>query len=495
MRARSAFSALRILSIGFILAAIVISTLQLVRFSRVRTFMPAGLIIAGVPVGGLDRAGAAQRIAEIYSLPIEMYYGDQLIQLNPSVVDFTLDLEDMLALAGLERTQTQFWQEFWDYLWGRTTFPSQIPLSASYSEARLRVFLSDIAERYNQPAEPAMPIPGSVNFTGGQPGTALETNNAVLLIESALFSLSNRTINLPLRRVEPTRPTFDNIEVLLKQTLQLAEFDGLAGIYLLDLTTAREIHFAVLDGQDLPVQPDIAFTASSIIKVPIMVSVFSRMEDNTDAEALKLMEDMVDRSGNEAADWLMDRVIDPTHTRGPLVVTEDMQLLGLESTFLAGYFSFGSPLLALIDTPGNTREDIYTDPDPYNQTTPSDIGMLLEDIYQCAQTGGGALPAAFPGQITQSECQAMNTYLINNRLPVLLTAGLPEATPIAHKHGWVTYNGVINTIGDAGIIYSPGGNYILVVFLYHPDQLVWDPASLLIAELSRAVYNFYNLSP
>jgi beta-lactamase class A len=323
----------------------------------------------------------------------------------------------------------------------------------------------------------------------------METNSAVLLVESALFSLNNRTVNLPLRRVEPTRPTFENIEVLLKQTLQLAEFDGLAGIYLQDLTTAREIHFAVLDGEKIPVQPDIAFTASSIIKVPIMVSVFARMENNADAEALKLMEDMVDRSGNEAADWLMDRVIDPTHTRGPLVVTEDMQLLGLESTFLAGYFSFGSPLLAVIETPGNTRVDIYTDPDPYNQTTPSDIGMLLEDIYQCTQTGGGALPAAFPGQITQSECDAMNTYLINNRLPVLLTAGLPEATPIAHKHGWVTYNGVINTIGDAGIIYSPGGNYILVVFLYHPDQLVWDPASLLIAELSRAVYNFYNLSP
>jgi hypothetical protein len=87
----------------------------------------------------------------------------------------------------------------------------------------------------------------------------------------------------------------------------------------------------------------------------------------------------------------------------------------------------------------------------------------------------------------------MNTYLVNNRLPVLLTAGLPEATPIAHKHGWVTVNGVINTIGDAGIVYTPGGNYIMVVFLYHPQQLIWEPASELVAELSRAVYNFYNL--
>jgi len=187
----------------------------------------------------------------------------------------------------------------------------------------------------------------------------------------------------------------------------------------------------------------------------------------------------------------MDRVIDPQS--GPLLVTEDMRALGLKNTFLAGYFSLGSPLLQLIETPANSRRDVFTDPDPYSQTTPSDIAMLLEDIYQCAQNGGSTLTAVFPGEISQAECQSMNTYLINNRLPVLLTAGLPEATSIAHKHGWVTVNGIINTIGDAGIIYTPGGNYIFVVFLYHPQQLIWEPASALVAQLSQVVYNFYNL--
>jgi beta-lactamase class A len=200
---------------------------------------------------------------------------------------------------------------------------------------------------------------------------------------------------------------------------------------------------------------------------------------------------MVDKSGNEAADWLMNRVIDPQ--RAPIKITEDMQALGLQNTFLAGYFTYGSPLLALIQTPANQRTDVNTDPDTYSQTTPSDIGMLLEDIYQCAQDGGGALPAVFPGEITQIECQTMNSYLLKNRLPMLLTSGLPEGTPIAHKHGWVTSNGVINTIGDAGIVYTPGGNYILVVFLHHPEQLIWDSASTLVSNLSTAVYNFYNL--
>jgi beta-lactamase class A len=491
MRRRGPISALRFLSLGLLLAAIILAAVQLVRFSRVRSYLPAGLIVANVPVGGLDREQAAQRLAEVYSIPIELNYNGARIQLNPSIIDFKLQTESMLAVASLERTQKVFWDDFWDYLWGRTTFPTQIPLAANYSEQRLRLFLSDVSQRYDQASAPALPIPGQASFTPGAPGLALDVDGSIPLIEAALFSLDNRTVELPLQRVEPSRPVFDNLEVLLKQTLQVSGFDGLAGIYLLDLQTAKEHHFAYRNGEDLPVNPDIAFTASSIIKIPIMVSTFRRLSDTSDAEAMKLLEDMVDKSGNEAADWLMDRVIDPQ--RGPLIVTEDMQALGLENTFLSGYFSFGSPLLALIETPANTRTDVFTDPDPYSQTTPSDMGMLLEDIYQCAQNGGGALPAVFPGEITQAECQAMNDYLIKNRLPVLLTAGLPEATPIAHKHGWVTLNGIINTIGDAGIVYSPGGNYVLVVFLYHPDQLIWEPSAALIAQLSQAVYNFYNI--
>jgi beta-lactamase class A len=406
-------------------------------------------------------------------------------------VDFRLDVENMLALANVERTQKVFWEDFWDYLWGRTTFPTQIPLRATYSEERLRAYLTDVALRYDQPAESAMPIPGSANFQAGKTGEALDVDSSVPMIEAALYSLDNRDVSLPLKQVNPTRPAFQNLDVLLKQTLKVAGFEGLAGVYLLDLQNAQELHFAYQNGEDVSVQPDIAFTASSIIKIPIMVSAFRRMSDQSDTETMKLLSDMIDKSGNEAADWLMNRVIDPE--RAPLLVADDMKALGLQNTFLAGYFSFGSPLLEVVQTPANQRTDINTDPDPYSQTTPSDMGMLLEDIYQCAQDGGGALPAVFPGEITQTECQAMNSYLIKNRLPVLLTAGLPEATPIAHKHGWVTVNGVINTIGDAGIIYTPGGNYILVVFLYHPDQLIWESASALVSNISTAVYNFYNL--
>ena len=488
---RSPFSTLRVISIGLILIAIILAIFQLIQYSRVRAYLPSNLKIAGVDVGNLDREQAAKQLLETYSVPVEMMLNGEIIHLDPSAVDFQLDIDAMLAAADLERTKKPFWEGFIDYLWSRSTTPNEVPLTADYSETRLRSYLDDIAQRYDQPPVSAQPIPGSVNFSPGISGTTLDPDGSVLLIENALYSIQNRSLDLPLKRVDPQRPDFQNLEVLIKQTIDISDFDGIAGIYLMDLKSFKEIHFGYQNSDEVDVQPDIPFSASSIIKVPIMVSAYRRINDTSDSETMELMENMIELSGNEAADWLMDRTID--NIRGPLLVTDDMQTLGLENTFLAGYFSLGSPLLQVIDTPANQRTDVDTDPDIYSQTTPSDIGMLLEDIYQCAKEGGSALIAAFPGEITREECQQMNILLINNRLPLLLTAGLPEGTQIAHKHGWVTTNGVINTIGDAGIIYTLGGDYILVVFLYHPEQLIWDDASLLIAEISRAVYNYYNL--
>lgn len=492
MRNRGTISALRLVSIALLLLAVALGAFQLVSFSRVRAYFPSGLVIAGVPVGGLDRQAAAQRLLEVYSRPVELVYNGSSIELNPSVVEFNLDLDSMLAAADMQRTETLFWEDFWDFLWGRSGSPGQIPLRATYSEPRLRLFLQDISDRYDQPPIPAMPEPGTVSFHAGQAGTNLEADGAVAAIDRALRSINNRRAELPLERTEPSRPAFRNLQYLLQSTIQASGFDGLVGIYLQDLQTAQEIHFAYRQGENLPVNPDIAFTASSIIKIPIMISAYSRMDASGDEEAEKLIAAMVEESGNEAADWLMDRVIDDT--RGPLIVTEDMRTLGLNSTFLAGYFTLGSPLLATIETPANQRTDIDTDPDIYSQTTPSDIGMLLSDLYQCSQNGGGTLRAVFADNVTEQECQKMIQHLVNNRLPSLLTAGIKEGTQIAHKHGWVTDpNGIIHTIGDAGIIYTPSGDFVMVVFLYHPDQLFWDPANELIAQLASAAYNFYNL--
>ena len=491
MKRRPSFSALTWLAAFFLFAAVIFSTLQFVKFSRLRTTYPGSMMIADVPVGGLNRQEAAQRLLEAYSLPVELRYDDQIILFEPSICGFELDLESMLAAADLERTKQSFWIGFWDFLWGRQVSRASIPLRADYSETRLRTYLSDeIAARYDKPPSPATPQAGTVNFSPGTSGTILDLDTAVILIDGALQSVSNRSVNLPRKQTSPPRPSLQNLRTLLKQTVDISGFDGLVGLYLHNVTTLEELHFAYQNGEEHSTNPDVAFTTASIVKIPIMTSIFRRIDEDEDPETLNLLQKMIIESGNDPADWVMERVIHPS--TAPLDITDDMLALGLENTFLAGEFGLGSPLLKVYKTPANQREDLYTDPDLYNQSTPSDMGMLLEDIYLCADNGQGSFKAIFGDEITQTECQIMIDYLTKNKMPSLLEAGVPDVTEVAHKHGWVTYNGIMQTLGDAGIIFSPGGDYVLVIFLYHPQQLIWDNASTLVGQLSAAIYNFYN---
>ena len=481
---------LRWASIGFIFLAVLLTVYELVRYSRIRSAFPEGMEIAEIPVGGLDQTQAAERLVQSYSVPIEIHYQDSIIQIKPALLGFELDLTSMLTAADLQRVNQPFWQDFWGFIWNQITQPAKVPLSAKVSEERMRSYLqAEIAARYDKPPTAAQPVPGTTTFSAGDEGTTLDVDRAVVLITDALKSPAARTVNLTYVSSAASRPSLQNLQIMLQQVIDTEGFTGLSELFLLDLQTGEELHFAYQNGEQLP--PDIAFTAASTVKIPIMVSVFRRVSEPTPEEVTSLIERMIERSENDPADLLMETVLDST--LGPLMVSDDMQKLGLQNTFLAGHFYMQAPLLQKFDTPANTRTDIFTDPDVYNQTTPAEMGMLLEDIYQCAQNGGGAFAAVFPGEITQTECQTMISYLSLNRIGVLIQAGMPDGNRLAHKHGWITESdGLIHTIGDVGIAYTPGANYVLSIFLHDPDQLVWEPANLVVAKLSQAVYNFYN---
>lgn len=492
VRTRSSF--LRWVSSLLLIITVVLVILQLIVYSRNRANFPSGLVIADLPVGGISRQEAAERLLEIYGLPVELHYGDAIIHLDPAQVEFNLNLEGMIAAADLQRTGSSFWGGFWNYLWGGTTSPEEVPLDATYSEDLLRVYLRDeIAARYDQPPTAAQPIAGTTQFSPGEPGTVLSTDQAVQDIELALFSPEQRTVTLPLEESTGARPNLANLQVQLQQIIDVAGFDGLADIYFQDLANGQELHFIYQLGSNLPTEPDVSFTAASTIKIPLLISIYSRLDEQPNEGTRELLSEMIIQSFNEPADLLMEGVIDPE--RAPLAITEDLRKLGIENTFLAGQFYSGAPLLEDIRTPSRERTDVFTDPDVYNIATPSDLGTLLSDLYQCADSGGGALVAVFQAEITQAECQDMINLLSLNKLGILLEAGVPEGTRVAHKHGWVTNftTGVINTMGDAGIIFTPSGDYVLVIFLYQPVQLIYDPAAELIANLGEAIYNYYTL--
>ncbi len=496
MRTRNtSFLFFRIISLLLVVAAVVLTMFQLVNYSRDRNNYPAGMTIGGVAVGGVNAQTASERVLQVYSQPVEVQYAGEIIHITPSVVGFNIDIESMIAAADLARTTSSFWGGFWDSLWNRPRPASAIPLRATLVDEQLLAYLeTEIAPRYDKPASAAQPIAGSVNFEPGEPGQELNLDRALTLIEDALLSPTNRIVALSYQRTAPARPTFQNLEILLKQIIDASGFDGVIGFYLVDLQNSQEVHFALDKGEEISVDPDVAFTASSTIKIPIMISNFLR-EGSPDDTTNRLLENVFQQSDNAAADSLMAE-IDPG--TGPLLVTEDMQALGLENTFMAGFFCNAAnpcPLLARYTTPSNQRTDVYTNPDDYNQTTSTEMGTLLTDIYQCAETGGGALAAAFANQITQDDCQLMIEYMVQDKFGSLLQAGLPDGTKIAHKHGFIPDRyGVVHDISDVGIVYTPGGDFAIAIYTYHPVQGIWGDVNPLFVELTRAVYNYFNLS-
>ncbi len=216
----------------------------------------------------------------------------------------------------------------------------------------------EIAPRYDQPSTPAQPVPGTTTFTPGQPGQTLDMDRAVPLIEDALRSPSSRIVTLAsTQNSAAARPTFQNLEILMKQLVTTSGFDGAIGVYMLDLQNGQEIHFALNQGQEVSITPDVAFTASSTIKIPILVSYFIQhgtapVDDSVNTKILN----MIHKSDNVASDDVMAE-LDPT--TGPLIVTADMKKLGLTNTFMAGFFAVGSPLLQKFTTPANQRTESY----------------------------------------------------------------------------------------------------------------------------------------
>ena len=473
----------------FILGSLTITLIEYNRFKDSPIVFPSGSVLAGVPVDGLSEDEAADRVLQVFSLPITLTIDDTSFEATPDQLGFSFDAAT-LVLHGFDQISNT---RFWDYLWGKIQRqPVSIPLTAEINEEKTISYLAqEVAPRYVQSGSPLTPISGTTNFSPPVPGEELEIDSAVEDIQAALLSPINRQVMLKVEFSENNQANLSVLEALLIHNIKESGFKHLVEFYLEAMETGERLHFATQNSE--LVEPDVAFTAASTIKIPIMISALRHTSDPTPENVVELMEEMIMFSENPPADTLMSTYLD--ELRGPLIVSEDLDSLGLENTFLAGYFYLGAPVLQLFETPANTRTDIYLDPDIYNQTVPAEAGQLLTAIYQCADNGSGLLMQAFPGEITQDECQLMLDILGMNKIGLLIEAGLPPEASIAHKHGWVQeLDGLLHSMSDVAIVSTPGEDYVLTMFIYDPTQLNFDQGNRLFARLSQTVYNFFNLT-
>jgi beta-lactamase class A len=266
---------------------------------------------------------------------------------------------------------------------------------------------------------------------------------------------------------------------ILREALNaaLSDFTGVAGIFAKDLRRGREFCYNC----------EVAFSGVGTLKIAIAVETYATLDAVPDAEMVRQLNTLFAESDNTVANQLLAHIGSGDAYSGALRVTDMLWSLGLNNTFIATPYDVPEtaipPEIADLAIP---RTAIDTNPDPALQTTPIEIGLLMEGLYYGAQDGG-LLRAVYPQKITASECQDILTGLVQYTINPLLAAGMPAGTRVAHKHGW---SGA--THADVALVYGPQADFVLAVYLHQPAWLVWDESAPTFATIGQLVYRFYN---
>ncbi len=484
MNRRSSPGAGQWLTVSILVGTSLFLLIKLFQYASLRGSYPTGLTVAGVVVGGLTPDQATDVLTNRYiEAPVIIYHGQDRFEISPSDAEFELDLETMLSRADIERTQQDFWAGFWGFLWGRPVEVSPVELSATHNREALRRVLGDIAALMDKPTQPAQPVPGTFSFQYGETGTRTNVDASFADIEGALYRATNREARLVVEASSPDRPQINLLTRLLVNNLQDYEqiTGGAASMFVMDLNSGVD---------EIAINADLPMSGMDLLKLPIVLETYRLLDQEpTLTQAGWISSTLSADLSNEGANQLLQFIAGQDDPRlGAELVTQTLQRLGLVNTFITLPYDTEPPAgTARPSTPANSVEQLRTVPNPYMQTTAEDMGTLLSMLYYCAEGNGGTLMAVFEGDITQTECQTILAFMLQNEIGSLIEEGIPSETAVAHRHGWIS-----DTHGDAGIVFSPGGDYVIVQFLYKPDWLEWEISSPLLANLSRATYNYFN---
>jgi beta-lactamase class A len=480
---------LPILSGIMLIAAIGIFVVELLTFSQQEGRLSAGISVGGIPVGGLSPGQAVSEWEQAFAQPVILYYNDSPIVLDPASVGFRTNQENMLAQAqSAGGSEIGFWRRFYNHLMRQEEESIiNVPLSAEYQENLLEQFLQDIAARYDRPPGDAGFNLQTLTIRPGAEGYVLDTEAALPLVDAALRDPQNRTVSLPLKGADALSGDITTLRDLIVAYLDSEGFiydsqTSVASVFILDLQTGEEIN---LNG-------DVAVTAASVSKIGIMIDYFRNLPIAPTPEEAWLMANSLLCSNNSSSNLIMQIIGQNDLFAGLADITNTLQFLGARNSYITAPFDLGveGQQLGSIPAPQTSpNPNFNTRPDPFNQTTAEDIGVLLNLIYDCANYGSG-LMAAYPnGEFTQTECRQMLELMSANDLLRLLQGGLPAGTRISHKNGWVA-----DTHGDGGIVFSPSGrHYIIVVFLWEDTEFLdYSRGWPLIEGISRATWNYFN---
>ena len=247
---------------------------------------------------------------------------------------------------------------------------------------------------------------------------------------------------------EPPPPPRELDPLEERLTEQLALYEGKWSIYVQDLSTGKEI-----------LMNDRKVYAASEIKLFAMAAAYQQVQDGK--LALVSVEDDVEVMISESDNYRFNRIIEKI---GLKEVNRWCEANGYDETEQHHGLA-----------PASNYSDSLRNGKGSNKTSAKDLGKLLSSIYhkECVSA-----------EYSEKMLQALMDQQKRDKIP----AGLPKVVKVANKTGETE-----DENHDAAIVYSDGGDYILVITVVNPT-FAWDMNDRL-AEVSETVYDYFNDIP
>lgn len=444
-----------------------------IRYRRTAGVVPGWVRLGGLEVHGATYEEVVAALNRGLREPIEAYVGDQRVLLRPETIGFQVDVDGMIALAQSYDTFDRLVRYLVETSLERPPHVTDIPLRYTLDAAALDTWLNEVAGRANRPPQPPQPLLQELRLAPGKPGVDLDIAAARQQVIEALANPAQRTVRLAVR--ETPAPPMDVAALGTLLQARLEQFPGIGSVWLHFLPT----------GEEVAINADVAYAGTSTLKIPIMTQLYRVLDGPPDPDTTKIISETMQLSGNFTANLMLGIIGGGDWNRGVAAMNQAFKALGMRNTFMAAPYDRKLAVAPRIVTEANSRTDLNTQPDPYMQTTPRDIGSSLQMLVACSQ-GGGTLIAAYGDEITPAECQQALDFMALNEMAELLVGGLPAGVKAVHKHGYVP-----DTHGDVAAIWSPAGPYVLAVFLYRPVWLEWHISNPTMQDLARATWNFF----
>lgn len=275
-------------------------------------------------------------------------------------------------------------------------------------------------------------------------GTAAETPSAATDTSSADDGLPETVLPGAENQKKYASHAADLSDLQSELTDMIKYYPGSWSVYVEELKTGESIYM-----NNEPMY------AASLIKLFAMGAAYQRISEErlNEGYAYDYIYGMITESSNNAFDTVVDLM-------GDGYLSEWLMQNGFwDTTYVHGLGD------------GVVYEGKRS-PDGDNFTTTKDVGKLLSKIYR------GEL-------VNKYYSEEMLKILKDQTKTEKIPAGLPEGTVYGNKTGETD-----NVCHDSAIVYSDGGDYIIVVMAKDPNEAwVCDP---FITDISRAVYEYFN---